>query len=221
MTFEEQDDLGRPVLLPLGGAMKKIAGSLLAVGIVAGTLTTGTFSDFTSTAEIKENRVQTGTVIIEVNQEYPDPMFFTNYDEGFPGDWKDGYWQPGKQSEQKSMIIKNTGSLPVALKSVSATAVESNMDAATQAKFAGWLHVTIRSGAPGAQPVFQGTMAELLAGQQNMIKTINLVPYDASLNQNLYQTPFYVDIKMSRDATNEVKGKYLKFDMNVHATQRD
>lgn len=201
--------------------MKKIAGSILAIGIAAGALTTGTFSDFTSTAEFKDNQVQTGTVIIEVNQAYPDPMFFTNTGEGFPEDWKDGYWQPGKQSEQKSMIIKNTGSLPVTLKSLSATAVESNMDAATQTKFTEWLQVTVRSGLPGGQPVFQGTMAELLAGQQNMTKTLNLVPYDASLNQNLYQTPFYVDIKMSRDATNEIMGKYLKFDMNVHATQRD
>lgn len=201
--------------------MKKIAGSILAIGIAAGALTTGTFSDFTSTAEIKDNQVQTGTVIIEVNQEYPDPMFFTNTGEGIPEDWKDGYWQPGKQSEQKSMIIKNTGSLPVKLNSISATYRDSNMDAATQEKFAGWLNVTIRSGLPGSQPVFQGTLAQLLAGQQNMKKSLTLIPYKANLNQNKYQTPFYVDIKMSRDATNEVMGKFLKFDMNIHATQSD
>ncbi|WP_062233262.1 hypothetical protein [Fictibacillus sp. FJAT-27399] len=200
--------------------MKKLAGTILAVGIAATALTTGTFSDFTSTTETHA-KVDTGTVMIELNQQYPDPMFFTNTGEGFPDEWADGYWQPGKQSETKSMIIRNTGSLPVSLKTLSATVRDTNMDAATKAKFAGWLQVKITSGLPGGQPVFDGTMAQLLSGEQSMTKTLNLQPYDARLNHTLYQTPFYVQIKMSRDANNDIMGKYLKFDLNVHSVQKD
>lgn len=199
---------------------RKLVGTLVALGIAAATATTGTFSDFQSSATTV-NKVETGHMLIEVNREYPDPLFFTFPSEGSPASWKDGFWQPGMESAVKTMVIKNSGTVDTILKGISGVVEDTNItDPAVLTQFNQWLEVKIYNGMPSpASSVYEGTLNDLMTATQPLAKQNTLLPYNAALNPNDYETPLYVQIKMSRNADNSVMGKYVKFSLQLHSAQ--
>ncbi|MED2971262.1 hypothetical protein P4361_03085 [Fictibacillus sp. B-59209] len=203
---------------------RKIAGTLMALGIVGATLTltAGTFSDFKDSSSIN-NKVETGFMKIEVSKKYPNPLFFTFPADGRPGNWADGYWQPGKISKSKTMVITNTGSVDVLLDGISASIDETNItDNSVKENFTKWLDVKIYNGqptSPSDTPIYSGTLNDLLSSKQPLLNQNTLLPYNSDLDPNDYETPLYVTIKMSRDADNTIMGKYIKFSLTAHSKQ--
>ncbi|EOD01701.1 SipW-dependent-type signal peptide-containing protein [Caldisalinibacter kiritimatiensis] len=196
--------------------------AVIALGVLGGI---GTYAWFTSSATSEGNTFDVGEFKIETTPygEIPMPLFATSYsNENWNNKYATGEWYPGKKvpddETQRTLAIKNSGSLPARLYGISADIEEfivpeghSNPEMA-QSHFAQNMIITVNW--EGTE-LYSGSLQDLINSEQSFSQYITVQP--STDPSEVIRLDFQAE--MSTEAGNIIQGTSATVDLTIHATQ--
>ncbi|WP_370296591.1 hypothetical protein [Rossellomorea marisflavi] len=175
-----------------------------------------TYSDFYSEASSAGNKIEMGTLKISPFYENPSPLFMS-FSETSDGEKEeiDGYWYPGKITDEKTFVTRNVGTVNAKVRNVSVRihSISGVKDlGAAEKSLNENLTFTIKT-AKGI--AFQGTLDELKKSP-SLNNTNVLKPRGSTRDTDQV---FTVNAELSHDAGNEIQGAKVDFDLTMYAGQ--
>jgi hypothetical protein len=201
---------------------KKFLVMVGAVGMVAVSVSAGTFALFSANSGPHNNTVTAGTLALESWRDQgdtvPGPMFYTTPAEGNTGAadglLPTGLWAPGDE-HHRVLLVRNTGSLDAWL-----TSVGAELQAGSSLHLAQKLAYKVTTDAAGTAVIASGTLADL-------INTDVTFPAPIALDTTLLPVPmrppkpFHFWVSLPLDANNSYQGLTLRVDFHINAEQKE